>query len=233
MELRSEPLAMIAEQEAKAKKFDQARKTVEEIRCEKFQSKALAAIARYEAEDDKLDKAKETAIGISHQFYKDKTLAMIAEHEAKKGNFKEAEEQSKNITSPYFQCKALLGIAKYNSKDRSTTLLTKEGYCVGPSYCSCTNKLAFSKRINEVMQLCVYDIKRGKETQLAFDLGNKIDCSWSPCGRYIVFCYQRKRTRRIVVIHVAMKQRTYITPAHAICSCPAWSPVYGEVPVVS
>ncbi|GAG24868.1 unnamed protein product, partial [marine sediment metagenome] len=124
-------------------------------------------------------------------------------------------------------------IYRYNAKDRSSTLLTKEGYCVGPSYCVQNGKLAFSKRINGVMQLFVYDTKLNKETQLTFDPGNKIDCSWSPCGRYIVFCYQRERTSRVVVIHVAMKHRTYITSAHEFCTCPAWSPVYSEVPVVT
>ncbi len=124
-------------------------------------------------------------------------------------------------------------IYRYNAKDRTSDLLTKEGYCVGPSYCVTNGKIAYSKRINGVMQLFVYDTKRTKETQLTFDQGNKIDCSWSPCGRYIVFCYQRNRTSRIVVIHVAMRHRTYITPAREFCSCPAWSPVYAEVPVVT
>ncbi len=124
-------------------------------------------------------------------------------------------------------------IYRYNAKDRTMTLLTKEGYCVGPSYCVLNSKIAYSKRINGVMQLCVYDTKRKRETQLTFDPGNKIDCSWSPCGRYIVFCYQRNRSSRIVVIHVAMRHRTYITPAHEFCTCPGWSPVYGEVPVVT
>ncbi len=124
-------------------------------------------------------------------------------------------------------------VYRYNAKDRSITLLTKEGYCVGPSYCATNGKIAYSKRINGVMQLFVYDTKRDKDIQLTFDQGNKIDCSWSPCGRYIVFCCQQNRTSRIVVIHVAMKHRTYITPAREYCTCPAWSPVYGEVPVVT
>jgi TolB protein len=124
-------------------------------------------------------------------------------------------------------------IYRYNAKDGTVTLLTKDGYCVGPSYCAANGKIAYSKRIDGVMQLFIYDPKRTKETQATFDAGNKIDCSWSPCGRYVVYCYQRERSSRIVMIHVAMKHRTYITPAKEFCTCPAWSPVYGELPMMS
>lgn len=124
-------------------------------------------------------------------------------------------------------------IYRYTAKDKSIVLLTKEGYCVGPSYCATNGKIAYSKRINGVMQLCIYDPKTGKDIQLTHDAGNKIDCSWSPCGRYIVFCFQKERSSRIVVMHVAMRKRSYITSAREYCTCPAWSPVYEEVPVVN
>ena len=124
-------------------------------------------------------------------------------------------------------------IFKYHCKDGSIICLTKDGYCVGPSYCKRTNKIAYSKKLNGTMQLFVYDIARKKDTQLTFDAGNKIDCCWSPCGTYIVYCYQKGRTSRIAMIHAGMKKVHFITPAHEYCSCPAWSPVYDTVPVVT
>ncbi len=121
---------------------------------------------------------------------------------------------------------------KYSASDKSVTMLTKDGYCVGPSYCKANDKIAYSKKLNGVMQLFVYDTVKNKDMQITFDPGNKIDCCWSPCGNYIVFCYQNGRTSRIAVMHVALRKRNYITPAHEHCSSPAWSPVYDEVPVV-
>jgi len=121
-------------------------------------------------------------------------------------------------------------VFKYHAQDKSITMLTKDGYCVGPSYCKHTGKIAYSKRINGRMQLFVYDVSKDKDTQLTFDAGNKIDCCWSACGNYIVYCYQRGRTSRIAVMHAAMKKRSFITRAHEYCSCPSWSPVYDVVP---
>ncbi len=117
-------------------------------------------------------------------------------------------------------------ICRYNAQDRSVTLLTTEGYCVGPSYCARNQKIAYSKRIDGIMQLCVYDCRTQINQQLTFDAGKKIDCCWSPCGNFLVFCYQQGRESRIAVMHVVMKKRTFITPAQNYCSCPSWSPVF-------
>lgn len=123
-------------------------------------------------------------------------------------------------------------IMQYSARDKSVTLLTKEGYCVGPSYCKAHHKIVYSKKVQGFMQLFVYDTVKHTDTQLTFDPGNKIDCCWSPCGNYVVFCYQQGRISRIAIMHVALKKRTYITQAQEHCSSPAWSPVFDEVPVV-
>ncbi len=123
-------------------------------------------------------------------------------------------------------------ICHYHSSDGSISLLTQEGYCVGPSYCQLTRKVAYSKKVNGVMQLCVYDCNTKGNHQITFDQGHKIDCCWSPCGNYIVYCQQQGAESRIAMIHVAMRKRTFITSAHEYCTCPAWSPIYDIVPVV-
>lgn len=123
-------------------------------------------------------------------------------------------------------------IFQYSAADGSSSLLTQEGYCVGPSYCALTKKVAYSKKINGLMQLFVCDVSTRKSQQITSDQGNKIDCCWSPCGNYIVYCHQQGNSSRIAVIHVAMKKRTFITSAQDYCTCPAWSPIYDIVPVV-
>jgi len=122
-------------------------------------------------------------------------------------------------------------IYRYNGRTKAIVPLIREGYCVGPSYCGVNNKIAYSKKVDGVMQLFVYDIARDKDTQITFDAGNKIDCCWSPCANFIVYCHQQGRTSRIASMHVAMRKQTFITPVHEYCTCPAWSPVYSEVPL--
>lgn len=117
-------------------------------------------------------------------------------------------------------------IYRFNVADKSVSMLTGDGYCVGPSYCARNQKIAYSKRMNGTMQLWVYDCRTQQQQQLTFDKGNKIDCCWSPCGNFLVFCYREGRKSRIAVMHVVMKKRTFITPAHEHCTCPCWSPVF-------
>jgi TolB protein len=114
----------------------------------------------------------------------------------------------------------------YDSATNTIRPLTKDGFCVGPSYCLRTQKLAYSKRVNGTMQLFLYDFKTNQHKQITSDKGNKIDCCWSPCGAYLAFCYQDGRSSRIAVLHVALSKRSYITPDAAHCASPAWSPVF-------
>ena len=118
-------------------------------------------------------------------------------------------------------------------KDGAIELLTDEGYNVGPSYCPSADKIAYSKKIDGLMQLCILDRKTKKEEQVTFDAGNKVDCCWSPCGNYLLFCYKQGSEKRIAVMHVALKKRTFLTSADEYCTCPSWSPVYETLPVVA
>lgn len=117
-------------------------------------------------------------------------------------------------------------ICYYSAADKSIRPLTSEGYCVGPSYCPLNRKIAFSKKIHGVMQLFTYDMRTKEPQQLTFDEGNKIDCCWSPCGNFLVFCYQQGNESRISLMHVAMRKRSFLTPHGAYCSSPSWSPVF-------
>lgn len=123
-------------------------------------------------------------------------------------------------------------ICHFNLADGTIDLITTEGYCVGPSYCSVGKKIAYSKKVKGIMQLWIYDCVSKKHHQLTFDEGNKIDCCWSPCGNYIAYCFSHKRESRIAVMHVALKAKFFITPVGEYCTSPAWSPLYEAVPYV-
>lgn len=123
-------------------------------------------------------------------------------------------------------------ICRYRASEKSISLLTTDGYCVGPSYCAHNQKIAYSKKVNGVMQLCIYNCRTKDNQQITFDGGNKIDCCWSPCGNFVVFCYQLGRDSRIAVMHVGLKKRTFLTPVSEHCTCPSWSPVYSVVPTM-
>lgn len=117
-------------------------------------------------------------------------------------------------------------ICRYHAQDGSISLITTDGWHEGPSYCAVNEKIAFSKRINGVMQVCVYDCRTRQQQQLTFDAGNKMSCCWSPCGNFLAFCCQQGRESRIAVMHVVMRKHSYITPSNEHCSWPSWSPVY-------
>lgn len=123
-------------------------------------------------------------------------------------------------------------ICRYRNDTKTTELITNDGYCVGPSYTPVTQKIAYSKKVNRVMQLFVYDCKNKTHQQVTFDEGNKIDCSWSACGNYLVFCYQLKGTSRVGAMHITLRERWYITPPGVQAYYPACSPVYRNFPVM-
>jgi Tol biopolymer transport system component len=114
----------------------------------------------------------------------------------------------------------------YHTATKSVKPLAKDGFCVGPAYCPRTQKLAYSKRINGTLQIFICDMKTGSHKQITSDAGDKLDCTWSPCGSYLAFCYQHNRTSRIALLHVGLNKRFYITSDKAYCANPAWSPTY-------
>lgn len=123
-------------------------------------------------------------------------------------------------------------VCYYHKNTGVTELITRDGYCVGPAYTPVTDRIIYSKRHANTMQLFLYSRVTGKHTQLTFDKGNKVDCSWSPCGNYSVFCLQDSNTSRIACIQVDTRERFFITDKASICTCPAWSPRYDIVPLV-
>jgi len=111
--------------------------------------------------------------------------------------------------------------------------ITHGGYCASPSYCAAQHKLAYAKMVNGTMQLYTYDIEAQEHTQLTFDAGNKEECSWSPCGNFLLFSYEQGIKSRIAMLNVVTHKRQFITSEKLVCSYPCWSPTYDEFPVVA
>jgi len=86
-------------------------------------------------------------------------------------------------------------------------------------------EFVYCKRINGFLQVFIYTISSQKMRQLTRDAkGHKDECSWSPCGNYIVCSVELGRGSRIAVVCVNDGALRFITPANEYWSSPCWSP---------
>jgi TolB protein len=142
---------------------------------------------------------------------------------------------SKDGNTIYFCSDFLIGhpqIYAYDLTKNTLEQITSGGYCASPSYCARTNKLAYTKKINGVMQLCMYDITHKKHSQLTHDASSKDECSWSPCGNYLLVATEHANHHRIANYNLATQTLHYLTAGHEHCDYPAWSPTYSTYPTV-
>ncbi|HSW73962.1 MAG TPA: hypothetical protein VLG71_02280, partial [Candidatus Limnocylindria bacterium] len=108
---------------------------------------------------------------------------------------------------------------------RSQITYGKEG-CYSPTYSGKRQQLAYAKMIKGVMQLCVYDEVAKQHMQVTYDNEHKDECSWSPCGNYILCCAERANKGRIALLDIHTGTMRSLTNGRDVCSYPAWSPVY-------
>lgn len=101
--------------------------------------------------------------------------------------------------------------------------ITKDGYCASPHFCEKNKKIVYTKLHKGFMQLFIYDCLSKKHLQITNDAGNKQECSWSPCGNYLVFSLVQGQSSRIVVMNIVTGERSFLTKAGERCSNPAWS----------
>lgn len=124
-------------------------------------------------------------------------------------------------------------IYRYDFMHDNIERLTHGGYCASPSYCPAQNRLAYSKIVDGTMQLFTYDLESKEHQQLTFDSGHKEECSWSPCGNFLLFSYEKGEKSRIAMLNTITNKRQYLTTEKQVCSYPCWSPAYYEFPTVS
>jgi|SRR5579863_3771045 len=117
-------------------------------------------------------------------------------------------------------------IFAYDMGTGTVTKLTEGGYCASPAYCHKTQQLAYTKKIDGIMQLYVCNTKTGVHQQLTTDEYSKDECSWSPCGNYLLVSLEKDSMSRIAVYNMLTKQLQDITGKSTVCGYPAWSPAY-------
>ena len=76
-------------------------------------------------------------------------------------------------------------IYSYDLQTNQLNRLTKDGYCVSPTYCSARKQLAYAKMVNGVMQLFSYDFATQVHTQLTTDPHKKKNA----CGHPVALIY--------------------------------------------
>ncbi len=111
--------------------------------------------------------------------------------------------------------------------------LTDGGYCASPRYCQKRDQLAYIKMVGGTMQLFVCDLKTKVHTQLTSDAGNKEECSWSPCGNYMLFSVEQGKKTAIAMLNLLSNERRQLTSAGVSCSYPDWSPIYAQFPLLT
>ncbi|MGE0010501.1 MAG: TolB family protein [Candidatus Babeliales bacterium] len=112
----------------------------------------------------------------------------------------------------------------YRDKDGSIDRLTDGGYCASPAVCEEQGKIAYIKLINNVAQICMYDIATKNHTQVTFDATQKDEPSWSPCGTYLAYSVEQGTYSRIAVRNMISQEAYFVTAAHEQCTSPAWGP---------
>ena len=112
--------------------------------------------------------------------------------------------------------------------------LTEGNSCTSAQYSSLNGKIVYSKMVDGIMQLFLYDLGNKKEKQLTFDPVHKSECVWSACGNYVAYVAQEgEKTKRIMAYSLLTGKKKYLSQPDKICSYPSWSTVYRALPIVA
>jgi len=146
-------------------------------------------------------------------------------------------------------------IAILNLKNNNIKYITNSGYSVSPDYCKANDKIVFCKKVDGYQQIFTCNLKKALESfndkesiksfkksknkpenlnlsQVTFDNSDKDNCSFSPCGSYIIYSQESNNNSRIRILNTLTKKSQFITPKNEYWSFPAWSPQYVEIPFV-
>jgi len=123
-------------------------------------------------------------------------------------------------------------IYKYEVASENIERISKGGFTVSTSFNERKNLLAYSKMVSRLMQIFVYDPKTGLHRQLTVGPGNKEECSWSPCGNYLLFSVESKSGSGMAIFNLLTGEQKTIQNMAQNCYYPCWSPFYKEFPCV-
>jgi len=124
-------------------------------------------------------------------------------------------------------------IYKLAVRTKKIDRLTHEGYCATPALNEKHHSLAYTKKVGAEMQVFMLDLNTMAHTQLTHDKGSKQECSWSPCGNYLLYSLDQRNASRIVMYNMLSGTKKFLTDASVVASYPSWSPVYNQLPVIS
>ena len=111
--------------------------------------------------------------------------------------------------------------------------ILNSGFEVSTTFSSVKNMLAYSKMVRGTMQIFVYNPADSSHKQVTFGAGNKEECSWSPCGNYLLFSVEKSNKSRLAVLNLLTRNMNFITGAIDSCYYPHWSPFYEQFPCVA
>jgi len=101
-----------------------------------------------------------------------------------------------------------------------------DGYSDSPCWSPQGDKIVFTMRQPgfSMFDIYLYEISGGKISQLTFDSGSNESPSFSPDGRFIVFCSTRNKKKEIFVMFVdgSLQYRLFEMKGHSFM--PHWSP---------
>ena len=123
-------------------------------------------------------------------------------------------------------------IYKYDLQSKEMKRISKGGFEVSTVFCPKKNLLAYAKMIKGTMQIFTYNPSKNAHAQITSGRGNKEECSWSPCGNYILFSVEKNNKSRLAIKNLLTGNMKYITGAHDSCYYPNWAPVYNNFPCV-
>jgi len=110
-------------------------------------------------------------------------------------------------------------------------LTNGRGYCAAPAYCQRTNRIAYTRYVKRVFQIFMIDLdeQTPRERQLTFTQGDKVEPTWSECGRYVAFTYGTrdpktgKLTNQIAVLNIMSGVIRVLTTSKEAKSFPCWT----------
>jgi len=123
-------------------------------------------------------------------------------------------------------------ITQRNNPEYTPECIVNHGFEVSTVFSPEKNLLAYSKMVRGIMQIFVYNPVDKSHKQLTFGAGNKEECSWSPCGNYLLFSVEKNNKSRLATLNLLTHKMTFITHAQECCYYPFWSPLYEQFPCV-
>jgi len=110
--------------------------------------------------------------------------------------------------------------------------LTSDASSMSPMYCAKRNSLAYCKKTDGVYQVFIYDCQEKEHRQVTFGGGHKSECSWSPCGNYILYAVEKDQKQYLETVTILSGTIRRLT-MKGNCSYPSWSQCYRQFPTLT